>query len=144
MSTADRTSRHSAVSSGKRKGSYTPGAPLVEHDEAPRKAQRRRRTASSIAPPCPHLPIEILDKILGIMASNHDGLSVIKLSMVNRHFRDAVRANLNIWYRLYLHWRGPVWSTGTREIRTPRGVVRLRPTIPVSVPNFRIKTPPLT
>jgi dynein heavy chain len=56
----------------------------------------------------------------------------------------GVKANLNIWYRLYLHWRGPVRSTGTKEIRTPRGVVYLRPTIPVSVPNFRIKTPPLT
>jgi hypothetical protein len=147
MSTADKTSKHSAASSGKRKAgfSYTPGAPVAQ-EEAPvaRKAQRRKRQAGSAVAPCPHLPPEILDNILSIMASNHDGLSVIKLSMVNRSFRDGVRANLNIWYRLYLHWRGPVRSTGTKEIRTPRGVVYLRPTIPVSVPNFRIKTPPLT
>jgi hypothetical protein len=63
--------------------------------------------------------------------------------MVNRHFRDTVNKNLQLWYRLYLEWRGPV-ENNTREYRTPRGVVRLRPTVPISVPNFRIKAPPLT
>ena len=142
MSTADKTSRPSAESSGRRRPlSYTPGA-LVEA-ESTRRAQKRRRQACSTAP-WPGLPVEILDVILRKMAANHDGLSVIKLSMVNRFFRDGVRANLDVWYRLYLHWRGPVRSTGAKEIRTPRGVVYLRPTTPVSVPNFRVKTPPLT
>jgi hypothetical protein len=136
MSTADRTSR---PSDGSKRG-YVPGAPT-----APESRKRQRKAGRSArASPCPYLPTDVLDKILDIMVTNHDGLSVIKLGMVNRAFREGVNANLKIWYRLYLHWRGPVRSTGAKEIRTPRGVVYLRPTLPVSVPNFRVKTPPLT
>lgn len=135
MSTADKISRPSAGSTGKR--TYVPGAPVAEG----RKRQRQERRARG---GCDWLPTDVLDKILTIMVANHDGLSVIKLGMVNRSFRDGVNANLAIWYRLYLHWRGPVRSTGAQEVRTPRGVVWLRPTLPISVPNFRVKTPPLT
>lgn len=137
MSTADRTSGPKSESAGGKRG-YVPGAPIAECTG--RKRQRQRKGGQ----PCPWIPGDVLDKILGIMVANHDGLSVIKLGMVNRSFREGVNANLTAWYRLYLQWRGPVRSTGAKEIKTPRGVVWLRPTLPVTVPNFRIKTPPLT
>lgn len=92
----------------------------------------------------PHIPADLLDKILTyILDTQAGGLSVIKLSMVNRDLRHGVSENLAIWYRLYLQWRGPIRDR-TVPIATPRGVVRLRPTVPLSVPNFRIKTPPIT
>lgn len=138
MSTEDRTSGPKSESVGKR--GYIPGAPTGP--ESSRKRPKHRKAEQER--PCPWIPSDVLDKILGIMVANHDGLSVIKLGMVNRAFRQGVNANLTAWYRLYLHWRGPVRSTGAKEIRTPRGVVWLRPTLPVSVPNFRVKTPPLT
>lgn len=112
-----------------------PGGPVQS-----RKRVRSREGAGQF----PELPFDVLDKILAcILDSQAGGLSVIKLSMVNRALRQGVNENLAVWYRLYLQWRGPIRDK-TTHIRTPRGVVRLRPTVPVSVPNFRTKTPPLT
>ncbi len=92
----------------------------------------------------PDIPADVLERILAcILETQVGGLSVIKLSMVNRAFRRGVNDSLPIWYRLYLRWRGPIRDK-TRDIQTPRGIVRLRPTVPLSVPNFRTKTPPLT
>ena len=48
-----------------------------------------------------------------------------------------------MWYKLYLIGRGPIHPLD-RTITTPRGVVRLRPTVPTTVPNFRVKTPSQT
>lgn len=88
------------------------------------------------------LPTEIVDKILMHMATSHNGLGVIKLSLTSRQNRKSVEANLDVWYQLYLHWRGPIRTS--RTYRTPRGMVTLRPTYPTSVPNFRPKAPPIT
>ena len=85
----------------------------------------------------------MLDKILAFMADSKAGLSVIKLSMVNRALRQGVSENLQVWHKLYLEWRGPI-NPVSQGIRTPRGIVRLRPTLPTTVPNFRNKTPPTT
>lgn len=89
------------------------------------------------------LPFDALDKILEFMVASRSGLSIIKLSMVCRSLRQGVNENLSIWYQLYLHWRGPIHPPD-RLITTPRGVVRLRPTLPSTVPNFQTKTPPPT
>jgi hypothetical protein len=89
------------------------------------------------------LPFDALDKILEFMVASRSGLSIIKLSMVCRSLRQGVNENLSIWYQLYLHWRGLIHPPD-RLITTPRGVVRLRPTLPSTVPNFRTKTPPPT
>lgn len=135
MSTADETLKSSAVS---RKRGYVPGEPVACRD-----GKRCKRRAGSFIP-FPDIPFDVLDKILNcILETQVGGLSVIKLSMVNRAFRHGVNENLAIWYRLYLQWRGPIRDR-TTDVRTPRGVVRLRPTVPISVPNFRTKTPPLT
>jgi hypothetical protein len=89
------------------------------------------------------VPTEVLDKILHFMADSRSPLSVIKLSMVNRQFRQEIAENLAVWHRLYLNWRGVV-RPASRLTQTPRGLVLLRPTFPVSVPNFQVKVPPLT
>lgn len=88
------------------------------------------------------LPLEVLDNIFSKMAESQAALSVIKLSMTCRLLRKAAEENLDVWYRLYLYWRGPIRTQ--RTYKTQRGVVTLRPTYPVSVPNFRTKTPPIT
>ena len=124
MSTAAKTSTSRTACVPRKKRGYTPGA----------RVERR---------PCPGLPAELLDKILVCMADAHAGLSVIKLSMVNRAFRQGVNENLQVWHRLYLLWRGPI-NPIPRGVATPRGFVRLRPTLPTTLPNFRTKTPPTT
>jgi len=136
MSTAEETGKPSSASSSAtvaRKRSYIPGGPV----------SRGKRTSRHRPLSYHDLPADILDKIIGFMVGSHTALSVIKLSMVNRHLRSTINANLDMWYRLYLQWRGPVGNS-MREYSTPRGIIRLRPTVPISVPNFRIKTPPLT
>ena len=103
-----------------------------------------KRKRARQRPDFPDIPADVLERILTcILETQVGGLSVIKLSMVSRAFRKGVNDSLPIWYRLYLRWRGPIRDK-TRDIQTPRGIVRLRPTVPLSVPNFRIKTPPLT
>jgi hypothetical protein len=83
----------------------------------------------------------VLDKILSSMATSRSVLSIIKLSMVCRSLRQGVNENLSVWYQIYLQWRGPIHPPD-RIITTPRGIVRLRPTVPTTVPNFRMKSPP--
>ena len=132
MSTDGGTAKSSAAC---KKRAYVPGEPVNSKRNGKRARQR---------PDFPEIPYDVLDKILTcILDTQVGGLSVIKLSMVNRALRRGVNENLPIWYRLYLQWRGPIRDR-TRDIQTPRGVVRLRPTVPISVPNFRTKTPPLT
>lgn len=134
MSTADETSKPSAAS---RKRGYVPGEPVSRRDG---KRLKRREWSGAF----PDIPYDVLDRILTcILETQVGGLTVIKLSMVNRCFRQGVSENLAVWYRLYLQWRGPIRER-TTHVRTPRGLVRLRPTVPVTVPNFRNKTPPLT
>jgi hypothetical protein len=135
MSTAVTTGRSKSES----KRGYTPGALVDERRKGKRAKILRERQ------PFGHLPLELLDKILSCMVESRSGLSVIKLSMVNRYFRQAVSQNLKIWYQLYLHWRGPVHpAPAVRTVQTPRGLLRLRPTLPTTVPNFRNKAPPTT
>jgi hypothetical protein len=135
MSTAVTTGKSKPAS----KREYTPGAPVDER----RKGKRARILKHR--PPSPDLPSELLDKILACMVESRSGLSVIKLGMVNRYFRQAVGQNLRVWYQLYLHWRGPIDpAPAVRTVRTPRGLLRLRPTLPSTVPNFRNKAPPTT
>jgi len=136
MSTAYRTSQpSSASSSGKRPLGYTPG----ERVAGASRGSKRSRTVAAFR----GVPTEVLDKILHFMADSRSPLSVIKLSMVNRQFRQEIAENLAVWHRLYLNWRGVV-RPASRLTQTPRGLVLLRPTFPVSVPNFQVKVPPLT
>lgn len=89
------------------------------------------------------IPFDVLDKILAYMATSHSPLSVIKLSMVNRSFRQGVNENLHVWYQLYRYWRGPIHPQD-RMVKTAKGTVRLLPSVPTSLPNFMVKEPPKT
>jgi len=144
MNTADETGRSSRAEGPselpcllaernltKRKRSYTPGARVV--------ASRAGRNPSNIA--FRGLPFDVLDKILSSMAISHSALSIIKLSMVCRSLRQGIAESRHVWYQLYLHWRGPIHPQ-VRTITTPRGIVRLRPSTPSTLPNFRVKEPP--
>jgi len=133
--------------------SYNPGAPVVEGTTTTATVTRRKGGKRKNAANYASLPQEVFDKILGALVSDRRPLSVMLLSMVNREFRRAVDSNLKAWHQLYLLWRGHMLkpmpkSMGMEgETRTivgkKGGLVRLVPTIPRSVPNFRDKHPPL-
>jgi hypothetical protein len=140
MNTAAKTAKSSTESEKRRKRkldsvarSMLPGCT---------KCQKRLKDPGRLVP-FRELPFDVLDKILRYMATSHSPLSVMKLSMVNRAFRQGVNENLHVWYHLYRLWRGPVHPQD-RTIKTQRGMIRLRPTIPTSLPNFRVKEPPQT
>ena len=145
MSTAETTlpssSGSSAPSSSKqgRVLEYTPGSQVTATTISIRPAKRRRRSAAFYG-----LPTEVLDKILEYMVTSRAPLSVVKLSMVNREFRAGVAANLDVWYNLYLFWRGIPRNSTNTIARTGRGLIMLRPTYPMSLPNFQMKTPPVS
>ena len=121
---------------GKPPHSYTPGAAVAR--------TRRRKTAHYAS-----LPTEVMDKIVNSLVSDRKPLSVMLLSMVNRDFRRAVNLNLKAWHQLYLLWRGHMkamsLAPGAAGVLQGKrgGTVRLVPTVPRSVPNFRDKHPPL-
>jgi hypothetical protein len=157
MSTDARTLRFSDASSmelrrnrpGFRARSYTPGAKVV-NSTLPEKRQKRSKTQNQKKLKAKSnqnftysaLPSDVLEKILLFMVEDHALLSVVKLSMVSKRMNQEISNNLVIWYKMYLHWRGPI-TNQTRSISATRGgVVSLRPTIPRSLPNFRDKTPP--
>lgn len=133
--------------------SYTPGAQVGLEETTTtvttmRRKGGRRKTAANYA----SLPQEVFDKILGALVSDRKPLSVMLLSMVNHEFRRAVDSNLKAWHQLYLLWRGHMRAMsvapGTEKLMSTivgkkGGLVRLVPTIPRSVPNFRDKHPPL-
>lgn len=154
MSTDARTLRFNDASSmelrrsgpGLRTRVYTPGSRV-----ATTQTEKRKRERTALANPkrarknqrrCPELPGDVLDKILMAMVNSRDHLSVIKMSMVSRSYRLEVNANLKVWYRMYLHWRGPIRVPSHTPLLGNRGgVVSLRPTMPRSLPNFQLKTP---
>lgn len=138
MSTDAKTLLSSGESSSimRTKRNYLPGGAVAGF--ARRVKARRRRDCG----PAPSLPKDVVHKILEAMVANRDGLSVIKLSMVNRDFRKAVQDDIAIWHQLYLFWRGSVG--GRKTYNTGRGRVFLLPTYPLSLPNFRTKSPPVT
>lgn len=156
MSTAAKTSKSSSASSpftGKKRGAlgYVPGGP---DGSTTKKRQRtlKRRT------PWRELPPDAVDMIVMKLAKDRACLPIMLLSMVNRALRAEVQGNVKAWHMLYLHWRGHISSsqTATGDTRAPpltvnrlyrapmgRTVVKMNPTIPRTLPNFREKMPSL-
>jgi|LauGreDrversion4_2_1035121.scaffolds.fasta_scaffold108555_2 hypothetical protein len=156
MSTAAKTSKSSSASSpftGKKRGAlgYVPGGP---DGSTAKKRQRtlKRRT------PWRDLPPDAVDLIVMNLAKDRACLSIMLLSMVSRPLRAEVQGNVKAWHMLYLHWRGhissqtapgdtraPVFLPVNRLYRGPMGrtVVKMTPTIPRTLPNFREKIPSL-
>jgi guanylate kinase len=89
---------------------------------------------------------ETEDKILEILAADRNALSIMRLSMVNRGWRETVENNLQIWHTLYRYWRGPIVPSEVSKtgLQDARRMVRLNPTTPRSLPNFRHKSPSIS
>lgn len=130
---------------GHRKRSYTPGAPV----ETPRQPVKRKKpTRSEAAAPARRRagPIcanegALHDLIAGhvaeTLARHRMPRAVVLLSMVNKSFRQRIDGDFEIWYRLYVQWKGPYRSTTAGPVKTARGSLLLYPTVPRSLPNFR-------
>jgi hypothetical protein len=142
MSTGGSTCR-SSDASGKPPLTYRPGS-KVEHTTVSKKRPRVRACA-------PALPPDVINKILEALVDLRAGDSVILMSMVNSALRQQVGASHQLWYRLYLHWRGPLARSDPAGIRRVYGVpmgiltgrptmVPLLPTTPRTLPNFKIRT----
>jgi len=104
-----------------------------------RPVQKRQKNRKTNGASFLNLPSEVVEKIVQYMVIARNGLGVVLLSMTSRQYRQEVTTNLEAWYRLYLHWRGPVRQQ--RTYRTRNGVVTLQPTYPHTLPNFRTKPP---
>lgn len=123
---------------GQRTMHYMPGARVQEEEEPPKKRRKTPpRQAKGAFPGC---CTDVLERILKIMVQRHEGLSVIKLSMVNKWFHQEISQNVEVWRELYTHWRGPL-TKPTRLDINGNPLARLRPSIPRSLPNFRDKPP---
>ena len=145
MSTGDSTWKSSSAS-GRPPLTYKPGS-RVDHQAASGVVRKRRRTREC----APVLPPEVMNKILEALVELHAGDSVVMMGMVNQALRQQVGASHQLWYRLYLQWRGPLARSDPAGVRRVYGVplrmttgrpmvVPLLPTTPRSVPNFKIRT----
>ncbi len=164
MSTAEPTLKSSAGSlntgsaAANRKRGYIPGGPVAVSTSEGQGGRKRGRTVS-IVPPKKRmvwrdLHRDIVDNIVLHLARTRQCQAVMTLSMVNRSFRMDVANNLKAWHTMYLHWRGHL-SAGSnmaqRIMRNPPNsnlirnppnlLVKLNPTFPRSLPNFRDKAP---
>ncbi len=129
------------LGSAQKQRQYTPGARVVASEPPPKKRRRAVRTLARRERGTFHgCCSDVLQPILLIMVQRHEGLSVIKLSMVNKWFHQEIKQNVEVWRQLYLQWRGPL-SAIERPPTHGLHVGRLRPTIPRSLPNFRDKPP---
>ena len=88
------------------------------------------------------LPLEVLENVFSSMVDQRMALALIKLSLTCRQMHKDIHSNLDLWYRLYRHWRGPVRPSRTHHPN--QQIVSLRPTYPLSLPNYRMKPPPIT
>jgi hypothetical protein len=124
---------------------YVPGAQVNAKRPRTLRAKKERTTQGRT---WGDLPVEIIDNILMILAEDRSNrfwssMALMRMCMVNRSWRETVQNNLKAWYLLYRHWRGPV-TDKANELTLQRGrglVVRLNPTIPRSLPNFKDKLP---
>jgi hypothetical protein len=98
-----------------------------------------------------NLPAETEDRILAILTADRSCHAIMRLSMVNRGWRETIQNNLEVWHSLYRLWRGPIVASDSLPKLTngvgamsQRRMVRLNPTTPRTLPNFRHKTPSIS
>jgi hypothetical protein len=141
----------------KRALEYTPGS-RVEATAADSRAmeetrRKRMRTIRNKANKSwfLNLPAETEDRILAILTADRSCHAIMRLSMVNRGWRETIQNNLEVWHSLYRLWRGPIVASDSSSPRTQgvvamsqRRMVRLNPTTPRTLPNFRHKTPSIS
>lgn len=107
-----------------------------------RKRRRVTRREGLVHSSLCDLPQEVLENVLSSMVDQRMALVIIKLSMTCRQMHKDIQGNHDLWYRLYRHWRGPVRPSRTHNPN--QNIVSLRPTYPLSLPNYRMKPPPIT
>lgn len=103
MSTAGSTG--SSISGSKRNFAslgYTPGESIFKRitTRARREALRRARHGPT-AYPVDRFPQELIELLLAPMVAKNDALSVMKLMMVSRGFRDYIRGHWEVWMAFY-------------------------------------------
>jgi len=118
---------------GSRKRSYVPGAPIATKKKKPAHIRRPPPTCVNM-----HALHGILCEVVtDIISRDRLPYRVAMLSMVNRQFRAHIAGNFQLWYRMYLQWKGLTRNSHVGPIKTARGSLILYPTIPRSFPNFR-------
>lgn len=115
---------------------YTPGGP-VKQPCVPAKTKtntviKRRKDRAAL-----DLPSECILHIASHLVQAKQDLSVILMSMVNKQYWQTIGNDAQLWYNMYMHWRGPITPSPQRVSMMGRGVVRLMPSIPRTLPNFR-------
>lgn len=130
-----------AVVSGKKR-SYTPGAqvnPLTQSTKK-RKASREKRQSKQTQALCCNtgaLQDLLSTVVVSTLARTRQAHAVILLSMVNKDFRQRINCDFEVWYRLYIQWKGPSRCNIIGQTKTARGLLTRYPTISRSLPNFR-------
>ena len=109
-----------------------------------KRARKQQRKGLACHQSLCDLPQEVLELAISHLPGLRGGLGLILLSMTCREMRKLTQDSLQTWYKLYLHWRGPVRPPRTYRTQRGNGVVSLLPTYPTTLPNFRLKPPPLT
>lgn len=83
------------------------------------------------------LPSDCILKIVQALVKSKDNHTVIILGMVNKQYRQVIAPDVDLWYAMYMHWRGPPTPSRTVVSMGGKGTVRLLPSIPRTLPNFR-------
>ena len=140
MNTGAQTARPSSESGSAATGSaramsYVPGAPVAPRRLQARGKVLRRKQVFSGCPP------DVIERIVEYLMESRAVLAIMTLSMVNKGFRAGISANMPLWHKLYLLWRGPL-KPAHPELKA-RNTIYLAPTLPRTLPNFRMKSLPL-
>lgn len=124
---------------------YVPGGPakrpcVTGKDKPMRTNQSNDNklvTAKKKHKAVPDLPSECIHHIALHLVKAKQDHAVIIMSMVNKQYWQTVGNDAQLWYEMYTHWRGPLAPAAAKPSLTGRGWVRLMPSIPRSLPNFR-------
>jgi hypothetical protein len=87
----------------------------------------RARKGKGERTPCMGCTQDSTGLILACMLAKNDALSVMKLSMVNREFRQQIMSNWEIWIGLYRRWTRTYFKYSTM----------------MTLPNFQRRVQPL-
>lgn len=111
---------------------YTPGASIFTKRRPAAEGRGRQpgwmraRDPARERPPFLGCTPDAINLILGYMLAKNDALSVMKLSMVNREFRQHIQHDWAIWLGLYRRWTRTYFRYSTM----------------MTLPNFRRRVQP--
>ena len=120
-----------AGSAGKRQCVLTADGGVAKAKTTTAGKGRRKNTAVL------SLPSDCITKIAQALVASRNNHTVIILGMVNKQYHQVIAPDAALWYAMYMHWRGPPTPSRTVVSTGGRGMVRLLPSIPRTLPNFR-------